>query len=160
MESVTESRKVRLRVMTPLRVVYDEPVEMVVARTKEGDMGILYEHDTRSALLGDGILRIFKDGRQNEEVLTVLGGIVTVKDNEVAVMSEIAEYPDKMQELLDKYEAERAASEVADQTADLYTKRMEMAIRQALIRMGGAYPVMKNSEGQAAGTAGGTTEKK
>jgi F-type H+-transporting ATPase subunit epsilon len=144
---VAESKKVRLRVLTPLRVVYNKPVEMVIARTSEGDMGVLYGHDTRSALLGDGVLRIFEEGRQNEEILMVLGGILSVENNDVAIISEIAEHPDKMQEFLHKLEEERKTSELVEQTTDLYTKRMEVAIRQALVHMDvSAYPMVKNTD--------------
>jgi F-type H+-transporting ATPase subunit epsilon len=141
-----EERKVRLKVLTPLRVVYDKLVEMVIAKTSEGDMGILHGHDARSALLDDGILRILEGGRQNEEMLMVLGGIMTVENNEVAIVSELAEQPDKIQELLAKLEEERAASEIVEQSTDLYTKRMELAIRNALIQKDVNVSPMMNTE--------------
>lgn len=118
-----------------MSVVYDKPVKMVIAYTMEGEMGFLRDHATCSALLDDGALRIFEENGRNEDVLVVLGGILTVRDNEVTVLSEIAERPDKIQELLANLEAQRAASEIEEQNTELYTKRMEMAIRRALVHM-------------------------
>lgn len=146
--SVASSRKVRLKVLTPLRVVHDKPVEMIIARTSEGDIGILYGHDNRSALLGDGVLCIYEQGRKKEEVLMILGGIMSVENNEVVILSEVAEHPDKIQEFLEKQAAEKVASEVEDEDADLYTKRMEVAIRNALVRLNGAYPMLENVQNE------------
>ena len=137
-------RKFRLRVITPLNVAYDKLIEMVITRTSEGDMGVMYNHDMRSALLGDGVLRIFEDGRRDEELLMVLGGVLTVNNNDVTVLSEIAEHPEKIQEYLIKQAEERKASEIVDQLTDLHTKRMETAIRQALVHMDvSTYPIIK-----------------
>ena len=130
-----DGRRFRLKVLTPMQVVYDKPVDMVVARTSDGDMGVLHNHDTRSALLGDGVLRIFEDKRREEELLMVLGGIFTVRGNEVTVLSEIAERPERMQEFLQELEAQRVASEIVEQETELYTKRVEMALRRALVYM-------------------------
>ena len=143
-------RKFRLRVVTPLSVAYDNLIEMVITRTSEGDMGVMYNHDTRSALLGDGLLRIFKDAKREDELLMVLGGVLTVNKNEVTVLSEIAEHPEKIQEFLARQAEERKASEVVDQLTELHMKRMEMAIRQALVHMDvSAYPIINNMENQA-----------
>ena len=131
-----EIRKVHLKVLTPMNVVYDNPVNMVIAKTTEGDMGVLFNHDARSAMLGDGVLRIFEDKGKDAKLLMVLGGVFTVRGNEVTVLSEIAEQPDKIQELLRTMEAERNASEVTEQDTELYNKRMEIALRRALVHMG------------------------
>jgi len=151
MENVaTTAKKVRLRVLTPLRVVYDKPVEMVIARTSEGDMGVLYGHDARSALMGDGVLRIFEEDRKKEVLLMILGGIMTVKNNDVSILSEIAESPDKIQEFLAKFETEQAARKVEDESAELYTKRVEAAIRKALINVDlSSYPAIDGLSEQA-----------
>jgi F-type H+-transporting ATPase subunit epsilon len=148
-EERASERKFRLRVITPLSVAYDNFIEMVIARTSEGDMGVMYNHDMRSALLGDGVLRIFKDEKREEELLMILGGVLTVDNNDVTVLSEIAEHPEKIQEYLANQAKERKDSEVVDQMTELHTKRMETAIRQALVHMDvSAYPIINNAENQ------------
>ena len=132
---VSDKKKVRLRVITPMQVVYDKPVDMVIAKTVKGDIGVLRNHDPRAALLGDGVLRIFENIKQDEDLLMILGGVFTVRDNEVTVLSEIAERPEKIQELLQRLETERTASMIVEQETELYTKRMEMALRRALVQV-------------------------
>jgi len=142
-------RKFRLRVITPLSVAYDDRIEMVITRTSEGDMGVMYNHDMRSALLGDGVLRIFKDAKRDEELLMVLGGVLTVDNNDITVLSEIAEHPEKIQEYLAQQAEERKSTEIVDQLTELHTKRMELALRQALVHMDvSAYPIINKVESQ------------
>jgi len=150
----TEKRKIRLKVLTPGGVICDKPVNMIIARTVDGDIGILYGHDTRTALLDYGILQIFDDDNDNsdnsgqnpksEEILMVLGGILTVQDNEAVIISDIAEHPDKLQEFINNLQAERSAHKIEEQTTDLAMRRMEFAIRRALVHMDvSAYSILQ-----------------
>ena len=112
-ETAENGKTIRLRVLTPMRVAYDKQVSMFVARTVDGDMGVLFGHEPRSAVLADWALRIFPDAQnRGEELLMVLGGILTVKDNTAVIVSDMAEYPDKMRELIEKMKAEREESKL------------------------------------------------
>ena len=143
-----------LKIVTPSRVVYDDRVNMFIARTIGGDMGVLYGHESSSALLSEWSLRIFKDGKdgqgRSEELLMVLGGMLTIKNNEAVVVSDIAEYPDKMREYIEQLKAEKEESKVRNQTSDLAVQRMEIAIRQVLVtKEGSAYPVINKGGEQS-----------
>jgi len=145
-ETTENNKTIRLRVLTPMRVVFDKQVNMFIARTVDGDIGVLYGHEARSAVLADWAVRIFSDGHEKnrgEELLMVLGGMLTVRDNNAVIISDMAEYPDKMRELVDKMRAERDESKVIEQSSDLTSQRMELALRRALINRGevGAVPV-------------------
>ena len=136
MENIAGSKKLRLRVLTPLRVVYDNPVDMLIARTTDGDIGILHGHENCTALLGDGALRVIPDRReQKEETLMVFGGILTVQADSAEVTSEMAEYQDRLQDYLDRLAAEKEANKRNEKLADLHANRLEKAIRQALGRL-------------------------
>ena len=135
METKTESNKIHLKVMTPLRVVYDKPVDMAIVRTSDGDMGILYGHMSCLAMLANGPLRIFTDNQGKEEILMVLGGVLTVRDNDAIIVSDMAESPERLQQIMAEMEKERAANAIEEQSAELHTRRMELALRQALVHM-------------------------
>jgi len=143
----TNSKTLRLRVITPMSVVYDKQVSMFIARTTNGDMGVLYGHESHSALLADWSLRIIEDEQdKKEELLMVLGGILTVRENDAVIMSDMAEYPEKMQALIEKIKAEKAESKIKNQNTDLHTQRMELAIRQALVQIDvSAYSIIKEN---------------
>ena len=146
-ENIENNKTIRLTVITPMRVAYDKQVSMFVARTVDGDMGVLYGHEPRSAVLTDWAVRIFSSADDRDgETLMVLGGILTVRDNTATIVSDIAEYPDKMRELIDKNRAEREESRIKDQNTDIATQRMELAIRHALVQgEGSAYPIIKKN---------------
>ena len=132
----TTDKTMRLTVITPMSVVYDKRVSMVIARATDGDVGILYGHENCSAVLADWSLRIIEDEQNKSETLImVLGGILTVCGNEIVIMSEMAEYPDKLQALIEKIKTERSENKIKEQTADLQMQRMEFAIRQALVKV-------------------------
>lgn len=141
-----DTKQVHLTVLTPRRVVYDRTVDFVITRATEGDIGIMYGHEPCSALLDYGALRIFVN-KQEEDVLTVLGGIVTVLDNEIIIMSDMAERPDKLQEAIEQLREEREANKLMEQTAELDMHRAEMAIRRALVHMDvSPYSILKDNE--------------
>ncbi|MCL2096424.1 MAG: F0F1 ATP synthase subunit epsilon [Oscillospiraceae bacterium] len=144
----TISRTIRLRVLTPMREVYNKQVHMFIARTVDGDIGVLYGHEPRAAVLTDWAVRIFPEGHeknQGEELLMILGGMLTVRDNDAVIVSDVAEYPDKMRELLSKMQAERAESKIIEQSSELTTQRIELALRRALINRGEVNEIIINS---------------
>lgn len=146
MADATESKQIRLKVLTPIRVVYDELVNFVILRSSEGDMAVLHGHEPCSTLLDYGALRIAVNDRE-QEILTVLGGIVTVLDNEVTILSDMAERPENLQAAIAKLKEERAANVLREKTANLDTQRAEMAIRRSLVHMDvNAYSILKDDE--------------
>ncbi|MDR0469025.1 MAG: F0F1 ATP synthase subunit epsilon, partial [Peptococcaceae bacterium] len=107
-DSLVKDKKIRLRVVTPLHVVYDGMVDIAIARTTDGDLGVMYGHEPCTALLGDGALRIIPDQRGKEqELLMILGGILTVGENIAVVMSDIAQRPDQIEEYMDRLKKEK-----------------------------------------------------
>ena len=152
METTAPDKKLHLQVLTPMRVVYDQPVDMFIARTTDGDLGILSGHERCSALLSDGILRIIPDRREQErqDTLMVFGGVLTVQDNDAVVITDLAEHPDKLQGYLDQMTWEREANIRKEQLADLQTNRLERAIRQALVHVDiNPFPAAVNDEGRS-----------
>ena len=73
--------------------VWSGDASMVLARTTEGELGILPGH---TALLGEladpGTVRIKTDG--GDHVYTVHGGFVSVSDEGVSILAETAEPAD------------------------------------------------------------------
>jgi F-type H+-transporting ATPase subunit epsilon len=140
-----EKNKILLKILTPSRVVYNKPVDMFIVRTDTGDMGVLYGHEPYSAMLDYGAVRVYQDGQeQKEELLMILGGNITIKDNEAVIMSDMAEPPEKIQESIQKLVEERAAHKIQEQDTHVNIRQMELAIRRALVNMDiSAYSILK-----------------
>ncbi len=79
----------KLRIITPERIVFDEPVDSVVATAWDGEIGILPRHAPLIALLGIGEFRAKRGG--SYQYFAVHEGFLHVKDDVVTVLAPAAE---------------------------------------------------------------------
>lgn len=86
--------KIQLEVVTPERRVLAEPVDMVTVPGLGGELGILPGHTPLISQLQTGILT-YVDGAKSFQ-LHVSGGFVEVRDDHVAVLTEVAERPEEI----------------------------------------------------------------
>lgn len=76
-------------VITPERRVYAGEVDMVIAPTSAGEVGVLPLHAPFMAPLDPGVLRV-KIGDE-EEAIAIGGGYIDVKEDRVSVLADTAE---------------------------------------------------------------------
>src|SRR5262245_24944646 len=86
--------KIQLEVVTPERRVLAEPVEEVYVPGLGGELGILPGHTPLISQLQTGVLT-YVDGGKSFQLL-VSGGFVEVRDDNVAVLTEVAERPEEI----------------------------------------------------------------
>jgi F-type H+-transporting ATPase subunit epsilon len=77
------------------RKVWTGEARMVVARTTDGDIGILPGHAPILGILGDGAVQIRGEGG-DEVIAAVHGGFLSVADNRVGILAEVAELADEI----------------------------------------------------------------
>ena len=124
----------RLEIVTPERLAYEDDVDAVNVPGIEGELGILPHHAPLVSTLGFGELRIRKGGA--EEIFAIVGGFVQVRPDKVVVMAETADLAaeidvEKAQEA--RREAEKALEGGYQEGADLSAARA--ALQQALLRI-------------------------
>ncbi len=125
---------IRLEIVTPERLAFEDDVDSVTVPGVEGELGILPHHAPLVSMLGFGELRIRKGG--SEELFAIVGGFVQVRPDKVVVMAETADLAaeidvEKAQEA--RREAERALEGGYSEGADLSAARA--ALQQALLRI-------------------------
>jgi len=81
--------KLRVRVVSPDRVVFDGEGSAVVAPAWDGQVGILPGHAPMLALLGVGELSIDRAGGGSDEYY-VAGGVLKVERDQVTLLTEYA----------------------------------------------------------------------
>ena len=124
----------RLEIVTPERLAYEDDVDSVVCPGAEGELGILPHHAPLLSTLGFGELRIRKGGA--EESFAIAGGFLQVRPDKVVVMAETADMASEIDlESAEeaRREAERALSEGFEEPADL--ARARASLQRALIRI-------------------------
>ncbi|RJK98444.1 F0F1 ATP synthase subunit epsilon [Vallicoccus soli] len=100
----------QVELVAPDRYVWSGPATMVVAKTSEGDLGVLPGHAPLLAVLVNGRVEIRPvDGEP--VVVAVLGGFLSVADDKVSLLAEAAE----LAEEISVAEAEQALREAEGQ---------------------------------------------
>ncbi len=80
--------QLKVSIVSPERVVFEGPADMVVVPRWDGELGILHGHAPLLAVLGRGRLRVTTGG--NERRFRVDGGFLQTADDAVTVLSERA----------------------------------------------------------------------
>jgi len=93
------------------RIVWSGDAEMVLARTVEGDLGILPNHSPLlGVLVNGGVVTIQQS--ESKVIAAVHGGFLSVADNRVSILAEIAELSHEID--IDRAKAALARAEGID----------------------------------------------
>lgn len=80
----------QVEIVSAERRLWSGEAEMVVARTTEGEIGVLPGHAPLLGTLGSGVLRVIL-APENEVVVAIHGGFLSVAASGVSVLADIAE---------------------------------------------------------------------
>lgn len=96
------ANQIKLEIITPTRKVFEDMVDMIVLKTTEGEMGIMYDHEPVVALLSYGIIR-YKKGAEKKEA-TTMSGFAEITKDKVTILTDASELEGEV----DKTRAEAA----------------------------------------------------
>lgn len=122
-----------LKIITPDRVFFDEPVSMVEFNTTEGEIGIYKNHIPMTVIIAPGILNITQEDGVKEAALHA--GFAEILQDEVTILAEIVEWPEEID--LQRAEAakERAEERLQSKTPETDLARVETALQRAMARI-------------------------
>ena len=126
--------KIRLKVVTPGRLVLDEEVDEVTAPGVKGEFGVLPNHISFLTLLEPGEMS-YKQG-MTRRFLAISGGYAEVLDNVMTVLAPAAEFGveiDVNRARVAREKAERHLSELHFE--DKNFAAAEQALRKSLVRL-------------------------
>ncbi|MGN0398419.1 MAG: ATP synthase F1 subunit epsilon [Candidatus Fimimorpha sp.] len=127
------AEKFQLQVITPERIFYEGETSFVEMDTTEGEVGIYKNHIPMTMLIAPGVLMIHEDGGVKEAALH--SGFVEVLPDRVAIVAEIAEWPEEIdmnRANEAKIRAERRLKN-GEQTTNIM--RAEVSLKRALTRL-------------------------
>ncbi|MDO7867313.1 F0F1 ATP synthase subunit epsilon [Nocardioides jiangxiensis] len=111
------------------RVVWEGEATMVIARTTEGDVGILPNHAPLLSLMVDGVVDI-RTANDETWVAAVDAGFLSVADNRISILSEHAEMSHEIDLEKARHDLERALAAGEDNgAATEAVRRAEARIR-------------------------------
>ena len=128
----------RVDVVTPEAVIWSGEAEMLTARTIEGDIGILADHEPTMAALATGAVVI-----HHEDGVTsagVHGGFLQIANDEVKVLADAAEHADDISEDRADEARGRAQERLTSRQGPIGegqfdTLRAQLAMQRALLRL-------------------------
>lgn len=133
---------IKLEIVSPDRVVYAADIDMLIARSTGGEIGILPKHIPLVTGLEPHAMKIHVDAK--EQLIAVAGGFMEVTPNKITVLATAAEEPididinraqrayERAQERLQKLrEDPEEASIIDEQRASLALKRAAARLQTA-----------------------------
>ena len=86
----------QVEVVSADRVVWSGESSNIIAKTVDGDIGILPGHSPVLAVLVPGAVVIFCEDKGTREVIAVDGGFISVSQGRVSILSEYARMADEI----------------------------------------------------------------
>lgn len=124
---------INLKIVTPERVVYDNPVDQITAVANDGELTILPGHEPLVTTLAIDVLRFKVKGE--EETAAVIGGILNVNKDQIEVLSDVAELDVEIDEARANQAKSKAEAEKSQRADKLDTQLSEMALTRAITRL-------------------------
>lgn len=122
-----------LKIITPERVVLEKSVDEVSAKAIDGELSILPNHEPLITALAIDVLRFKSNGA--EETAAVIGGLMEVGENQVTVLSDVAELDTEIDEARAHDAKAKAEAETTQKTDKLDLYLSEMAMSRAIARL-------------------------
>ena len=120
-----------LKVVTPDKLFFEGEIDMLVARTIEGDVGILLNHSPLVTILDIGRL-VIKDGDERK-IAACAGGYIDVRNNNITVVSDACEWEEEIDLNRAERAKERASKRLEDKSTDTF--KAELALKKAINRI-------------------------
>lgn len=124
-------RKLTLQIITPTRLVMDTIVDSVVLPTKDGEMGVWYDHEPVVTLLSHGVLKYKLDGKINKA--TMMGGFAEVTEDKVVILADSSELAEEID--LQRAQAAKTRAEAKLSSQEYDVARAQIALKKALVRI-------------------------
>ncbi|MDR2611106.1 MAG: ATP synthase F1 subunit epsilon [Clostridiales Family XIII bacterium] len=139
------AEKIRLQIVTPERLFYDDSIELVIVRTLSGDEGFMARHAWATKLLDVGEIWIQEAGQKDFKVAAAGAGFIDVK-NEITIFVDAAEWPEEIDVARSQEQKEAAEQYLKTHTEKnedneeflYYRASLQKAMTRMLVAKGGS----------------------
>lgn len=104
--------KIKFKIVTPEKTVYEDSVDQLTLPTQEGEITVMANHIPLIAVLQAGELVAKKGGE--EIAMAVSGGMVEVRRNEITILADTAERAEEI-DIARAEEAKQKAEKLKDE---------------------------------------------
>lgn len=122
-----------LKVITPNTIVLDEDVEQIIARSVDGEIGVLADHIPLMTPLTAAPFRYWKNGEVN--VAAVLGGMMEVSKDGVTIISDHAALAEDIDTVIAEREKEIAEARLSQKKDKVDVQKAELELTRLLVML-------------------------
>jgi F-type H+-transporting ATPase subunit epsilon len=126
-------KTITVNIVTPDGPVYDSEVNMIIAVTATGEMGVLPGHIPTVAPLGIGAVRLKKEN--STELVAVSGGFLEIRPEKATILAQSAELATEIDLSRAQESAKRAEAMLQAKKDEVDFKRAELALKRAMNRI-------------------------
>ncbi len=127
------SKQIHLDIVTPGENFFSADIDMVITKTTEGDIGVLYNHEPTVAPLSIGAIKI----KQGEEykVAACAGGFINIEADNVTIVTDAAEWASHIDKNRASESEKRARERLDNKAEDINMVRARASLRRAINRL-------------------------
>ncbi len=129
-------KKLKLKIITPQKILVDEEVDAVFSKSEDGEFGILPGHIAYMTDLAIGVTEYRSEGKKN--FVSILGGVIQVKDNNAVILSDTAELGEEIDIPRARAAFERAEARLQTAAPDVDVHRAQVSLARAVARINAA----------------------
>ena len=122
-----------LKVITPNPIVLDQDVEKIIARTIDGEVGVLPEHIPLITPLSVAPFQYWEKGER--KIAAVLGGMMEVSKEGVTIISDHAALAENIDTVIAEKEKELAEAKLAQKKDKVDVQKAEMELTRLLVML-------------------------
>ena len=127
-------KTIKVNIVTPDGPVYDSEVNMIIANTATGEIGVLPGHIPMVAPLQVGAIRLKKDGQT--DIVAVSGGFLEIRPDQVSILAQAAEVSSTIDVNRAKEAVKRAEERLnLSKKDDVDFNRAELSLKRAMNRI-------------------------
>ncbi len=127
------TKSFHLKVLTPNATVIDEDVEQIIARSVDGEVGILPEHMPLITPLSIAPFQYWSSGER--KIAAVLGGMMEVSKQGVTVISDHAALAGDIDVVVAEKEKEAAEAKLSQKKDKVEVQQAELELTRLLVML-------------------------
>ena len=124
-------KTLRLKIIAPERIFFEDDVNFVEFRTTEGELGVYPGHIALTSIVAPGVVWMHMPNGEIKEA-ALLEGFSEILANQVMILAEAVEWPEEIDVNRAKEAQIRAERRLSDKDGDM--DRAELALKRALVR--------------------------
>lgn len=125
--------ELKLKIVTPDRVFFDGEIISITARGIEGDFTILKNHAPFVTVIQISKMKV--KTQEGSRVAAISGGYITVRDNDIVIMSDACEWEDEIDVERAQRAKDRAEKRLQSVKGEKDVINAELALKRAMNRL-------------------------